>query len=131
MLDHTSIERIAELHKIGLTKRTSDQVGEINAAHAALVAAQAEYEAIVLEAGAIYEPSDEKDRWIGWWCYLPAPLQALYDVTNDIDGVSFDHGSSLAEHFPLSLWKKNAGKFRNQTRKIRRAIEEATASAVA
>lgn len=125
MPQHTTTERIAELHKIGLTKRTPDQVDEINAAHAALMAAQTEYEATVQEAGVIYTPADERDRWAGWWCYLPEPLTNLYNVANDIDGVSFDHGSSLAEHFPVSLWKKNAGKFRNQTRKIRRAIEAA------
>ena len=123
-------ERIAQLHAIGLTKRTPDQLDEINAAHAALVAAQAEYEAAVEAAWPIYTPA-ESEQWIGWWCYLPEPLANLYAVTNDTDGVSFDHGSSLAEHFPVSLWKKNAGKFRNQARKIRRAIKAATVSAVA
>ena len=131
MSGHTTSEKIARAREYGLTRYAPEQVDEINAAYAALVEAQAEYEAAVEAAWPVYTPADEADRWIGWQCYLPERLAALYDVTNDTDGVTFDRGGHGSETYPMALWKRSAAKFRRQARRIRQAIEEATASAVA
>lgn len=123
-------ERIARLHSLGLTKRTPDQLDEILSTLAALDAAQAEYEAASNEAGRIYTPANDADRWIGWQCYLPEPLATLYTVANDTDRLCWDRGSSLAEHYPISLWQKSAAAFRAQAKRIRKAIKATAVQAV-
>lgn len=125
-----SPERIARVQSYGLTKYGPEQTDEIAQALADLNAAEAEYDAAIEAAWPIYTPAEDQ-RWIGWQCYLPESLANLYNISNDTDGVSFDRGGHGNESFPISLWKRNAAKFRRQARRIRQAIQEATAEAVA
>ena len=122
-------ERIARLHELRLTKYTPDQIDEITGALAALDQAEAEYEAATNAAWAIIQPYDT--GFIGWQCYLEGAIADLYMAMNDTDRVTFDRGGHGNESFPVSLWKKSAGQFARQTRRIRQAIQGATASAVA
>lgn len=97
-----------------LTRYSPD---EILTAKAALDRAEADYREATEAGWQALMPYRTSDLW---FMDLDGVAKTLYFALS-LDEISFDHGGTGNETFPLSVWRAHAARFRRQAGRIRRA----------